>query len=287
MAYTRFSALVANGKPVSLDIKVSSLSLMESSRAQSRIHRSAGRTYYKGNDKFLATGVSEQPYKFPNYRVTAFQAPRLLPVGFWRGVGESQNSFFHESIMDELAHAAGQHPLEMRLGLLEHGPSRKVLEAVGDMSDWGSHVPAGHARGLAYVLSSGAATAQVIEIKSTTNGIKIVKAYAAVDFGYALDPRNIISQVEGSLLYGLTAAIMGEITVNDGVVDQLNFHEYGMLRMSDSPPVEVKIIESKESIYGAGESGLSAIAPALGNAIFALTGQRLRELPFRQFIDFA
>ncbi|MGB7453156.1 MAG: 2Fe-2S iron-sulfur cluster-binding protein [Lysobacterales bacterium] len=131
-----------------------------------------------------------------------------------------------------------------------------------------------------------AATAQVIEIKSTTNGIKIVKAYAAVDFGYALDPRNIISQVEGSLLYGLTAAIMGEITVNDGVVDQLNFHEYGMLHMSDSPPVEVKIIESKESIYGAGESGLSGIAPALGNAIFALTGQRFRELPFRQFIDF-
>lgn len=189
--------------------------------------------------------------------------------------------------MDEIAHAAGRDPLEMRLSLIDHRPSLAVLEAVADMSDWGKPMPKGHARGLAYAISSGAATAQVIEVHNGPKGIEVQKAFVAVDVGVALDPRNIHAQLESALIFGLTAAVMGEITVSGGGVTQSNFVDHPVLRMNEIPKIETRYIESNEDIYGVGEASTPTVAPALGNAIFAATGRRIRELPFNRSFRFA
>jgi isoquinoline 1-oxidoreductase beta subunit len=280
MAMARFRAAVSGHKPLALDLKVSSPSLVSSADV-----RYAGSSEDRP-DKFTVTGARDQPYQIEHYRVTAYRPPNLLPVGWWRSVGESQNSFFHESIMDELAHAARVDPLTMRLAALKHAPSRKVLERVAEMSNWGSGLPVGHAMGVAYVLSSGAATAQVMEVRSTNAGIEILNAYVAVDVGIALDPRNIEAQIEGSLIFGLAAATKGEITVTNGRVDQTNFHDYPLPRMGQLPAITVSIVESGQRIFGVGESATASTAPALGNAIFAATGRRLRELPFAKSVRF-
>ncbi len=286
LALARFQGAVEGGVPVALDIKLSSPSLMHSAAARRDGLKADTSIDERRKDKFITIGAKDQPYQIENYRVTAYKPPNLLPVGWWRSVGESQNSFFHESIIDELAHAAGEDPLLMRLALLEHAPSRKVLEAVAETSNWGSDLPRGRARGVAYALSSGAATAQIMEVESTPAGIKILNAYVAADVGIALDPAIIEAQLEGALIFGLTAAIMGEISVTGGTVDQTNFHDYRVLRMHEIPPISVRIIESGEDIHGVGEAATPTTAPALGNAIFAATGRRLRELPFGKSINF-
>ena len=286
MAAARFRAAVADGRPTALDLHVSAPSLFVSGAA--RQHRLTGEPHsgFPKADVSITMGAKDQPYRIDNYRVTAYRPTDLLPVGWWRSVGESQNCFFHESIMDELAHAAGADPLAMRLSLLAHRPSRKVLERVAEMSGWGSDLPAGHARGLAYSFSSGAATAQVIEIVHSEAGIELTKAWAAVDVGIALDPRNIEAQVQGGVNFGLSAAIFGEITVADGAVEQTNFHAYPLLRMYQAPEIEVHIHQSGRPIKGVGEASTPTAAPALGNAIFAATGKRIRELPFGRSFRF-
>lgn len=286
LALARFRGAVEQGRPVALDIDLSSPSLLRSSGFRLRDIRGQRPANEDRRDKFITAGASEQPYQIDNYRVTAYRPPNLLPVGWWRSVGESQNSFFTESIIDELADAAGQDPLSMRLALLDHAPSRKVLESVAEASNWGSALPRGRARGVAYALSSGAATAQVIEVEHSAAGIRVLKAYVAADVGIALDPDIIAAQLEGALIFGLAAAIMGQITVTGGVVDQTNFHDYRILRMHEIPAISAQIIESGEDIYGVGEAATPTTAPALGNAIFAATGRRLRALPFAKSIDF-
>jgi isoquinoline 1-oxidoreductase subunit beta len=154
------------------------------------------------------------------------------------------------------------------------------------MSDWGN-VPAGRARGVAYCLSFGAPTAQVIEVADEGGRIRMTGAWAAVDVGVALDPRNVQAQVSGGMVYGLSAAIRGEITFADGMVEQQNFWDYEPLRMVECPPITVQVLENLGHITGVGEPGTPPAAPALGNAIFALTGQRLRDLPFSRAVDFA
>ena len=155
------------------------------------------------------------------------------------------------------------------------------------MSNWGAPLPKGQGRGMAFCLSFGVPTAEVIEVAQTDQGLKVAKAYAAVDVGVALDPGNIEAQVMGGLNYGLSAAIMSEITVEGGEVQETNFHNYDALRMYQAPSIEVKILENAEKIRGIGEPGTPPAAPALANAIFAATGQRLRETPFSKFVDFA
>jgi isoquinoline 1-oxidoreductase beta subunit len=286
MASARFRALVAEGRPQALDLHLSSPSLFVSGETRRRrLTGGPGKGVPKA-DVSITMGASEQPYRIADYRVTAYRPSGLLPVGWWRSVGESQNCFFHESIMDELAHAAGADPLQMRLSLLQHRPSRKVLESAAEMSSWGSDLPQGHARGLAYALSSGAATAQVIEIGVTDAGIRLHWAYAAVDVGIALDPRNIEAQIEGSLLFDLSSAIFGETTVSDGVVEQTNFNTYPLLQLRHAPPIEVRIHENGRVIKGVGEAATPTAAPALGNAIFAATGTRIRDLPFSKSVRF-
>jgi len=277
----RFRAQVLNHQPVSLDLKLSSLSLLRS-------FGSRGKTKAGKNtpDKFIVAGAWEQPYEIPNYRVTGYRASNLLPAGWLRSVGESQNSFFHESVMDEVAYAAGQDPMAFRLKSIRHSPSQQVLKKVAELSGWGGSLAEGYGRGLAYVLSSDAATAQVTVVQSTEAGILIIEVFAVVDVGIALDPHNIDSQVRSGVIFGLSAAISGEITVTDGKVDQQNFHQYAPLRIDQIPPITVAVIQSGEDIFGVGESGTPAAAPALGNAIFAATGKRIRSLPFKRQVRF-
>lgn len=279
-AMARFRAAVTDGKAGALELRVASPSLFESYRRRNRLQRQIE------DDKSMTLGASDQPYEIEHYRVSAHKAPHMLPVGWWRSVGESQNSFFHESVIDEMAHAAGVDPLQFRSELLPEGACKAVLKSVAQMSDWGSTLPDGHARGVAFVLSSGAPTALVIEVSSGRHGLRVEKAFAAIDVGIALDPRNIERQIEGSLIFGLTAAIQGEITVADGVVQQRNFPDYPLLRIGEIPAMDISIHQSGDRIYGAGESATPAVAPALGNAIFAATGNRIRELPFSRQLRF-
>jgi isoquinoline 1-oxidoreductase beta subunit len=231
-------------------------------------------------------GAWEQPYRLPNHRVTGYRAPAMLPVGSWRSVGASQNAFFHETAMDELAHLAGVDPVEFRLAHIDHDPSRKVIEAVAEMSGWGSPTP-GRARGIAFCLSFGVPVAEVIELASTPDGLRLTGAWIAADPGIALDPGNIEAQLQGGMIYGLSAAIRGEITLADGMVQQPNFWDFEPMRLRECPPITTRILENQPHIRGIGEPGTPPAAPALGNAIFALTGQRLRDLPFARSVTFA
>ncbi len=278
-AIARFRGAVNAGMPSAFDLQLGSVSVLDSQ--MSRLGLPAA-----GPDITIVQSAWDQPYAIPNYRVTGYRAKTMIPVTSWRSVGASQNGFFHESSIDELAIAAGRDPLEMRISLMAHEPSRKVLEAVAEMSGWGEALPEGHGRGVAFVYSFGVPVAEVIEVAATDRGIRIVNAWAAVDVGTALDPRNIEAQVQSGINFGLTAAIMGEITVADGEVQQNNFHTYNGIRINQAPPITVKVLENGEKIRGIGEPGLPPAAPALANAIFAATGQRIRELPFKKHVDF-
>jgi isoquinoline 1-oxidoreductase beta subunit len=278
-ALARVRAKVDGGKISAFDMQISSTSVMESQ---------VGRLGYAipGPDATLVQGAADQPYTFANHRVTGYRAPAMLPVGSWRSVGNSQNVFFGESAVDELAHLAGADPIEFRMSHLTHEPSRAVLQAVAEMSDWGN-TPTGRARGVAFCVAFGVPTAQVIEVEDTATGIRLTRAWAAVDVGIALDPGNLQAQVVGAMVYGLSAAIRGEITLAGGVVQQQTFWDYEPLRLPQVPNIEVRVLETMPSIRGIGEPGTPPAAPALANAIFALNGQRLRAMPFNKTVTFA
>lgn len=278
-AIARVRAKLDGQTLVAFDYATASSSVVESQ---------AGRLGYSlpGPDGAIVQGAWEQPYRFANHRVTGYRAPAMVPVGSWRSVGASQNAFFHETAIDELAHLAGADPLEFRLSQIDHDPSRKVLETVAEMSGWGSTAP-GRAKGVAFCMSFGVPTAQVIEIENTPEGIRMTGAWIAADVGTALDPGNIEAQLQGGMVFGLSAAIRGEITFADGMAEQANFWDYEPLRLSQCPPIRVQILENQPHIRGIGEPGTPPAAPALGNAIFALTGQRLRDLPFARAVTFA
>ena len=280
LAMARFEAVMGETAPTAIDLKLA---------ASGVFGAQFGRWGYPlaGPDNSIVQAAWDQPYGVENYRVTGYKAETVFPVMFWRSVGASQNAFFHESMIDELAHAKGLDPLQMRLDMMTDEPSKKVLEKVRDMSNWNQSLPEGHARGVGFCLSFGVPTAQVIEIAEQSGKIKIVNAYIVADVGIALDPRNIEAQLTGGMLFGLTAAIMGEITITDGKVDQTNFHNYNSIRMNQSPNFEVGILENGSKIKGVGEPGTPPAAPALSNAIFALTGKRIRKLPLNKEVDFA
>jgi isoquinoline 1-oxidoreductase beta subunit len=286
MASGRFRGSVADGKPAALDLRVSAPSLFLSGDRRRHLLTGEPRKGLPKADVSVSMGAGKQPYEIENYRVTAHRPPDLLPVGWWRSVGSSQNCFFHETAMDELAHAAGADPLSMRLSLMSHPPSRQVLESVAEMSNWGSDLPPDHARGVAYSLFKNLATAAVVELRRTDAGIELLKAAVAVDVGIALDRRNIEGQVQGAFLFGLSSAIFGEITLTDGGVEQRNFDDYPLLQLRQAPSVEVRVHDSGGKIRGVGEASTPVAAPALGNAIFAATGTRVRELPFGKLFRF-
>ena len=280
MAIARIKASVKDGAVQAMDYHVASPAVIASQ---------AGRLGYSipGPDQTIVQGAKDQPYTFPNYRVTGYRVPAGVPVGSWRSVGSSFNAFFHESAVDELALLAGADPVEFRLAHITHPQSRAVIEAVAASSNWAAPLPKGRARGFAFALSFGVPVAEVIEVEQTDAGIKLTGIWAAVDVGTALDPGIIEAQVQGAIIYGLSAAIRGEITFADGRVQQTSFPDYEPLRLSQCPPIAVSILENGDRIRGIGEPGTPPAAPALANAIFALTGQRIRSLPLGNSVTFA
>jgi isoquinoline 1-oxidoreductase beta subunit len=196
-------------------------------------------------------------------------------------VGHSQNGFFTEGFIDELAAAAGKDPFEFRRAMLGKSPRHKgVLELAAQKAGWGTPLPAGVARGIAVVSSFGSYVAEVAEVSVGADGMpRVHRVVAAVDCGMTVNPQTIERQIEGAIVYGLSAALYGRISFKDGRAEQRNFDTYPVLRMSEMPKVEVHIVPSTEAPGGIGEPGTPPIAPAVVNAIFALTGKRLRSLP--------
>lgn len=282
-AIARFKGVMGDKKPRALDVKIASPSIMLSM---------SKRTPFPvlGADPLIAEGTAGQPDDIENVRIRTY-APELdIPVGFWRSVGASYNGFIHESFMDELAASKEIDPIAMRLEMFGDlaPPGNKVVEKVAAMAGWnGRKGASGGGRGFAYTLSFGAHTAQIIDVSMTERGIKIDKVYCAVDVGVAIDPRNIEAQIQSGIIYGLTSAMSGEITFEDGKVVQSNYHDYPAMRINQAPEIEVVVLENNPTIAGVGEPGTPPSIPALANAIFAATGQRIRELPMNKHIDFA
>ncbi len=276
----RFKAVVSEKGPTAIDLQLAGGSVNTSQMGRLGIPTA-------GPDIAIVQAAWDQPYGVENYRVTGYRVKHDFPISSWRSVGSSQNGFFHESMMDEIAHSKGLDPLQMRIDLMTHEPSRKVLEAVAEMSNWGEALPEGHGRGVAFSLSFGVPAAEVIEVAMVNGKVEIVKAYAAVDVGTAMDPRNIEAQVLGGLNFGLAAAMSGDISIENGQVQETNFHKYRAMRFYQAPEIEVRILENGDRVKGIGEPGTPPAAPALANAIFAATGKRIRELPLDKSIKFA
>jgi isoquinoline 1-oxidoreductase beta subunit len=233
-------------------------------------------------DPTATEGASNQPYHVPNISVTYARVDLPIPVGFWRSVGHTHTAFVVESFIDELAHAAGRDPYEYRRDLLDaHPRHRRVLDAVAEASGWGSPVPEGRARGIAVAESFGSYVAEVAEVSVENGRPRVHKVWCAIDCGVVLNPAIVRAQMESGIVYGLTAALYGEINIEGGRVVQSNFHNYQMLRMNEAPEVEVLLTPSGDAPGGVGEPGTPPIVPAVTNALFALTGDRIRKLPIR------
>lgn len=237
-----------------------------------------------GVDHSSVEGAADSPYlkAIPNHHVS-LHSPRLpLPVLWWRSVGHSHTAFAMESMIDELAHAAGKDPLEYRRALLAKQPRHLgVLELAAAKAGWGSPLPKGKARGIAVHHSFNSYVAQVAEVSLERGKIKVERVVCAVDCGIAVNPETVAAQVESAVAFGLSQALHSKLSLKDGRVEQSNYHDFRVLRMSGMPKVEVHIVPSTEKPTGIGEPGTPPVAPAVANALFALTGQRLRELPLK------
>jgi isoquinoline 1-oxidoreductase beta subunit len=236
-----------------------------------------------GIDNSSVEGAANIPYSIPHMYVDYVMKNTGVPVGFWRSVGSSQNAFITESFIDEIAAAVGKDPYEFRLELLTKAPRHKrVLELAASKAGWGQPLPEGRYRGIAVAESFGSYVAEVAEVSVDKGGqVRVHRVVCAVDCGKYVNPDTIEAQMQGGIVYGLTAALKGEITIENGRVKQSNFHDYEMLRMEEMPVIEVYLVESQEAPGGIGEPGVPPIAPAITNAIFAATGKRIRKLPIR------
>ncbi len=288
-AVARCQGLVgSDGLPQTVRIDIASPSVMRSFSA--RVGLPA-----MGPDKLITEGAARQPYTIANYRVAGYRPDSPVPLGNWRSVGASFNGFFHECFLDELAAAGGVDPLAMRLALTQDYPfAQAVLQAVGELSDWHTPLPADdgrrRGRGLAMTHSFGSTVAQVVEVSAGTDpdrdGIRIERVHCVADVGLALDPGIVEAQMQSGIVYGLSAAVMGEISFHHGRVEQSNFHDYGALRLAQCPEIRVRILESGDRPTGVGEPGTPPSKPALTNAIYAATGRRIREYPLNRHVRF-
>ncbi|PYN94120.1 MAG: twin-arginine translocation pathway signal protein [Candidatus Rokuibacteriota bacterium] len=233
-------------------------------------------------DPAAVEGARNHPYDIPNILVEWKEKDFGVPVGFWRSVGSSQNAFITESFIDELAHAAGKDPYEYRRALLGKAKRHKtVLETAATKANWGAPLPAGRARGIAVAFSYGSYAAHVAEVSVTPDGqLRVHKLVCAIDCGIAVNPDQVRAQMEGGAVYAMTG-LFDQITLEKGRVQQSNFHDYPMLRIAEAPVVETHIVDSGEAPGGLGEPGVPPVAPSICNAVFALTGKRIRTLPIR------
>ncbi|WP_158912533.1 xanthine dehydrogenase family protein molybdopterin-binding subunit [Caulobacter sp. S45] len=275
-AAIRFKAVLgADGKPTAMDTRVAVGSLL----------RSLGLNDVPSGIEPMAVEVlATHAYKVPNNQVGVMLKNAHIPVMFWRSVGASQNTFFLESFIDELAHAAGQDPYQFRRSLLLDRPDYLgVLDTIAKHGNWGDPLPPGRGRGIAIVETYGTVTGQVAEVTVGADGkVTVDRVVAAVDCYHAVNPNTIAQQIEGGVVYGLTAALYGEIQIKDGAPVQANFNTYKLLKMSETPKIEVHMSLSGGKKWGGiGEPSVAPIAPAVCNAIFAATGKRVRRLPLK------
>ena len=271
--YVKMSAGVdASGKPVAFMMRMVQQSLM----------KRLGALGPDGVDRISLEGAAGLPYDIPNIRIEFIETDPGIPYGFWRSVGASVNGFVVEGFIDEMAAAAGEDPFEFRRARLGKHPRHKaVLELVADKAGWGRPLAAGRFRGIALLESFGTIVGQVAEVSVTGGNVRIHKVWCAVDTGWVINPDTIKAQMEGGTLYGLSAALSGEITIRNGRVVQHHFGDYPVLRMNDAPEVETFIVPSVETPGGIGEPSTATAAGALVNAIAAATGRRIYTLPIR------
>jgi isoquinoline 1-oxidoreductase beta subunit len=266
-------ALDAAGKPVAWYHHIVGPSIL---------HRVAPGAVADGIDRTSVEGAANLPYAIPNLRVEYTMAHTHVPVGFWRSVGSSQNAFITECFLDELARAGGQDPYELRVELLAEAPRHLgVLKLAAKKARWGKSLPKGRFRGIAVAESFGSFVAQVAEISLEDKRVRVHRVVCAIDCGQYVNPDTIEAQMESGIVYGLAAALKGEISIREGRVAQSNFHDFPLLRLDEMPAVEVHILASGESPGGVGEPGTPPIAPAVANAVFAATGKPVRSLPIR------
>lgn len=231
-------------------------------------------------DQSSTEGAADMIYEVPNLRVEAHDVVGPVPVLWWRSVGHSHTGFTVNVALDELAALGDQDPLELRRKLLAGKPRHlAVLNAVAEASRWSDGAPAGRGRGVAIHESFGSIVAEVAEVSVQGTDVRVHRVWCAIDCGFAVHPEGVKAQMESAINYGLTAALYGEITFTNGRVDQSNFHDYQILRIHEAPEIEVTIVNSGEPMGGAGEPGTPPIAPAVVNAIYAVTGKRIRRLP--------
>jgi isoquinoline 1-oxidoreductase beta subunit len=274
MFVDRLSAgLDAEGRPVAWNNRFAGSSIISRYFPQ----------YFKGGlDPDTTEGAINLVYDLPNLHVEYVHVePPGIPTAFWRSVGPSHNVFVTESFMDELAAAAKQDPVAYRLALLDKTPrARAVLELAAAKAGWGEKLPPRVGRGVSVQNAFGTYMAQVAEVEVSHDGeVRVRRVVCAVDCGIVINPDTVQAQIQSAAMFGITAALHGEITLKNGRVEQTNFDTYQMLRIDEAPAVEVHIVPSTEAPGGMGEAGTSAIVPAVANAIFAATGKRLRKMP--------
>jgi isoquinoline 1-oxidoreductase beta subunit len=273
-------ALDAAGNPIAARIHAVCSSISDAAHMP---YEANGLPPMKGVDGFSVEGLTEWPYATPNLQVEWTKNEPPVGVWFWRSVGHSQNIFFVEGFMDEMAVAAGKDAYEYRRALLGKNPRYKgALELAANKAGWGKPLPAGRGRGIAVGQSFGSYVAEVAEVSVGKDGkLRVHRVVCAIDCGATVNPGIVKRQMESAIVFGLSAVLYGEITFKDGKVEQSNFHDYPVLRMNEMPRVEVHIVPSTEAPGGVGEPGLPPLAPAVVNAVYAATGKRLRKLPLR------
>ncbi len=270
--HTLSAGLGANGMPTAIKVHFTSPSVTQ---------RLFAAFVKDGIDPFM-TEAAVLPYDIPNQLGQVVIHDTGLRVGYWRSVSHALNVFANESFIDELAVAAGKDPVAYRQALLTKEPRYlKVLATAAEKSGWGKPVPAGRARGVAVMEGYGTYLAMVSEVSVSGKDIRVHRVTIAADVGSMVNPNVVAQQIEGSTIFGLSAALFGEITLKDGVVEQNNFNDYPVVRMNESPVIDVHMIASTEKPGGIGEPLTALISPSVGNAVFAATKQRLRKLPLR------